>query len=1067
MLGPVEVRADDGRPVEITGARLRTLLILLALDPGRVVTNAQLIDGVWGAGPPAEATNALQALVSRLRRALPEPVVESTPAGYRLAVPPDDVDLHRFERLAAQGRAELADDPAAAARTLRGALDLWRGPALADAADAAFTQAPLARLQELRLAALGDRIEADLVRHHGDLVAELESLVAEHPLHERFAALLMRALAQSGRTGDALAVFARLREALADELGADPSRDLTALHLSILQGDPSRQERPHTNLRAALTSFVGRDTDLTRVSAMVGASRLVTLTGPGGSGKTRLATEVARALLDRVRDVWLVELAPVSDGADLPQAVLSALGLRAQTLVVTGPVLGVPAETAAPADRLAAALSNRSMLLVLDNCEHLIGAAAALANRLLGECPRLRILATSREPLGITGETLWPVDPLPLPPARASRDVAMTYPSMRLLADRAAAVRPGFAVDDRTALHMIDICRALDGMPLAIELAAARLRTLSPEQVATRLDDRFRLLTGGSRLALPRHQTLRAVVDWSWELLDDAERTLLRRLAVFSGGATLAAAEQVCAGDDLAAEDVLDVLSSLVDKSLVVLTEDGRYRLLETIKAYGVERLAEAGELDAVRWAHVDHFGRLAATAEPYLRRAEQLDWLARLDEEGDNVNAALRTAIAAGDARTATWFYANVGWYWFLRGHKVEGGEIAAEVLALSGDGSEAIGSGTGATEHDLALAYGFGALFAIDALRDQDAALRWFTSAVERADRAERRDHPLLRLMRPLAEVLNSFGRAHEVPPDDAMDDLAGDPDPWVRGTALVMRAHASLNAGRRHDRAEADFRVGLAAYRELNERWGMSFSLCSLADLLAWRGQLDEAMEMYRDAVGLFSQLVVNEDLVGYRLRLAVILSRLGREDESLAELAQARRDADRAGLPDSLAAVAHASGDFARRRGDLGLAQAELMRARLIMEQMGSVAPQFRAVLDVSCGFLASAEGDHDAATSLHAGALDWALQSNDAPVIAHVLVGVADAVLSGGDARRAAELLGASVAVRGLPDLSSTDAERVAAATRAALGEEFTEWYTRGRQATIETVRELAGFTPAV
>ncbi len=1059
LLGPVEVQAENGVPVEITGARLRTLLVLLALDPGRVVTTARLIDGVWGAEPPAEAGNALQALVSRLRRVLPEPVVESAPAGYQLAVPPHAVDLYRFERLAAQGHAELAGEPGRAARTLREAIALWRGPALADVADAAFAQAPLARLAELRLVALGDRIEADLVAHQSDLVAELESLVAEHPLHERFAGLLMRALARSGRTGAALAVYARLRAALADELGADPSADLAALHLSILQGDAPRQDRPHTNLRAALTSFVGRDKDLARVSEMVGEARLVTLTGPGGSGKTRLATEVARALLDRVRDVWLVELAPVTDAADLPQAVLAALGLRGHALVATGPALSNPGELTEPIDRLAAALSTRSLLLVLDNCEHLIGAAAALANRLLGECAGLRILATSREPLGITGETLWPVDPLPLPPAGASRDEAMTYPSMRLLADRAGAVRPDFTVDDRTALHMIHICRALDGMPLAIELAAARLRTLSPEQVATRLDDRFRLLTGGSRLALPRHQTLRAVVDWSWELLDDPERMLLRRLAVFSGGATLEAAEYVCAGGDLPGEDVLDLLSSLVDKSLVVLTGGGRYRLLETIKAYGVERLAAAGDLDRTRRAHVEFFGRLAETADPHLRRGEQLEWLARLDEENDNINAGLRVAIAAGDAASACWFVANVGWYWWVHGHKVEGGELAGDVLAMPGE----------ASVYDRALTYALGALLAIDGLRDQGRAVGWFAEAVALAERVERPEHPLLRLIGPLEKVLGTYGgTAFEIAEDamGAMDELAEDGDPWVRGTALVMRAHAVLNAGRRHDQAEADFRGGLAAFRELGERWGMSFSLCSLADLMAWRGEIDGAIDMYREAIALFSQLATNEDLVAYRLRLASMLSRLGRHEDARAELVRARRDADRTGLPESLAGVAHASGDFARRRGELALAGTELARAHEVAAHT-TVAPQFRAVVATSRGFLAAARGDQEAAAGLHAEALDWALRSQDAPVIAHVLVGVADTALARGDAAHAAALLGAGVAVRGGPDLSNEDAVRVEQATRAELGDEqYAESYARGLETTIETVRELAGLTPA-
>ncbi|OLF12225.1 hypothetical protein BLA60_09550 [Actinophytocola xinjiangensis] len=1037
MLGPLEVLADDGTPVEVTGARLRALLIALALDPGRAVSTERLIDDVWARRPPAEAGNALQALVSRLRRALPEPVVESGPAGYRLAVEPAATDVHRFETLAAAGR-------------VREALDLWRGEALADVNGAPFARAPRARLDELRLAALGDRIEADLAAGAPDLVAELEALVAEHPLRERFAGLLMRALTLAGRSGDALAVYARTSEALAAELGTDPSPELSALHLEVLRGD-SEPRRRHTNLRAALTSFVGRDTDLDRVSAMVAESRLVTLTGPGGSGKTRLATEVARGQLSRLGDVWLVELAP-ADGTDLAQTVLTALGLRAHTLPGHGgSVVGEPV------DRLAAALSTRPLLLVLDNCEHVVEAAAALADRLLGECPHLHVLATSREPLGITGEALWPVDPLPLPPVGADAREAMTYPAMRLLADRAASARPALRVEDDTAATMVHICRALDGMPLAIELAAARLRTMSPEQVAARLDDRFRLLTGGSRMALPRHQTLRAVVDWSWDLLDDAERTLLRRLAVFSGGATLEAAERVCAGDGLAAERVLDVLTALVDKSLVAVVGD-RYRLLETIRAYGWERLAEAGERDLARRAHLAYFVWLAELAEPHLLRAEQLEWLDRLESDDDNLTSALRCAVALGDAESAARIFADVGWYWWLRGNKTDGAELAAEVLAMPlAEVSDEV----------LGKAYGLAALIALDGPHAHDRAGEWFAGAVEHAGRADHRGHPLLRLMTPLDELFRDDGWPDGSTWTSKIDALAGDENAWVRGTALVMRAHAVLNAGREHDVAEADFRRGLAAFESVGERWGMSFTLCSLADMLAWRGELAAAADSYRDAIRLLGQLVVNEDLVRYRLKLASLLVQLDRTEESAEALAEAQRDADEGGLPECLAAVAATRADLARRRGELDVALAQARRAAALVEH-ATVPPQARALVYTAQGYLATAAGAHDAAGGYHALAVDWALRSHDAPVVAEVLVGVADASLAGGNPRHAAALLGASDAVRGVPDRSLVDGRRVAAAVREALGEQvFAECAARGATATMESVRELAGLTPAV
>jgi predicted ATPase/DNA-binding SARP family transcriptional activator len=1043
MLGPLFVRAEDGSPVEVTGARLRTLLILLALDPGRVVTTSRLIDGVWGDEPPAEAANALQALVSRLRRT--GLTIESRPTGYRLVLDPDDVDTHRFERLAAEGRAASA--------TLREALALWRGPALADAATAPFAQAPIARLTELRLAATGDRIEAEL-GSGADLVPELESLVAEHPLHERFAGLLMRALARAGRNADALAVYARTKEALADELGADPSQELAALHLDLLRGNlETPPDRVRTNLRNGLTSFVGRDDDLARVTAMVGESRLVTLTGPGGSGKTRLAIETGRTLVDSQPDgVWFVELASVGDGADVAQAVLTAVGLRVQSLVGTNRTFGEPVFESS-VDRLAAALSHRALLLVLDNCEHLIAATAALVDRLLGVCPRLRVLATSREPLGITGETLWPVAPLALPPADADATTALTFPAVRLLADRARAVRPDFAVDAATAPAVVHVCRALDGMPLAIELAAARLRTMSLDQLATRLDDRFRLLTGGSRMALPRHQTLRAVVDWSWDLLDDDERILLRRLSVFAGGATLEAVEQVCAKPGL---DVLDLLTSLVDKSLVLFAGD-RYRLLETIKAYGSERLAEAGETEQTRDAFVDWFLRLGMTAEPHLRRADQLEWLAILEADHDNLHAAVRAAIASGVAATAYRLVANVGWYWWLHGHKTEGSELSSEVIAMPGEEVPA---------KDRALALCTAALCALDGGYDQAQAVTWFTEAVEIVRTVRYRDHPLLRSIMVMNEVSRALGELSESVLSYLPDVVVDDEDPWVLGVARVMRAHVRLNAGQSHEEAETDFRTGLAAFRSVGERWGMSFTLCSLANLVAWRGEFAEAVRYYEEANQLFAELVTNEDLVRYRISLAGLLVQLGHHDRAMAVMAEAERDAAHSGLPESFVALAHARGDFARLAGDLPEARRQLAIAldlskMVFRKRKRAVAPQFCALISESCGFAAAASGELAVAVAHHREALDLALESNDAPVIAHVLIGVADVTLRQDEPYHAAVLLGASEGIRGAKDLSMQDLARVTDEIRTALGDvAFTEAHAKGLATTLDTLRPL-------
>src|SRR6266498_2028083 len=445
ILGPLEVRVGFGEPVQVVGPRLRALLIRLAMEPDRVVLAGQLIDAVWDSDPPAAATGALQSLVSRLRRLLPD-VVESHAIGYRMAIDPEAVDSVQFERLALAGRDELRGDPQRARELLREALALWRGPALADVATARFAGAAVARLEELRLGAIEDRIEAELATGSGQrLVAELDELVTANPLRERLSGLLVRALARGGRQADALGAYERLRSRLADELGIDPSEELQAIHLRVLRGEagpppaaatgagtarhlpePPAAEEPRTNLRAQITSFVGRDDDIARITGVLGGSRLVTLTGPGGSGKTRLATEAAAIMLDRMPDgVWLAELGPVARQGRGPSPV-------------------------PPRERIEQAIGDKRLLLVMDNCEHLVAPAAALIDALLAHCPELRVLATSREPLGITGEVLHPVGPLAMPVQDGTASEALRFPAVRLFADRGAAARPGFTVDQAT-----------------------------------------------------------------------------------------------------------------------------------------------------------------------------------------------------------------------------------------------------------------------------------------------------------------------------------------------------------------------------------------------------------------------------------------------------------------------------------------------------------------------------------------------------------------------------------------------------------------------------------------
>jgi predicted ATPase/DNA-binding SARP family transcriptional activator len=549
ILGAVEVWDEAGSPISVGGPRVRALLALLLLNAGKVVPAEFLIDGLYGDEPPAGAANALQSQVSRLRRGLRGLAeVELLPAGYRLAVPLDQVDAQRFLRLVAAAAGEA---PAGKAARLDEALGLWRGPALADVPEAQG-QAQAVWLEEARVTALEDRAEAGLaLGGHRDLVAPLRELVGAHPLRERPRALLMRALYGSGRQSEALELFERTRQMLADELGTDPSAELAAVHLSILRAEreptapaagPVRAG-PDTRLPAQLTSFVGRDDELGRISSLLNDARLVTLLGPGGAGKTRLSIEVGRQVGGEAVFTDLATVAAGAGQAALARSAMTALGLREVGVLPSG-------EQMEPVERLQAAMGDRAMLLILDNCEHVVADAAPFAQRLLASCPGLRILATSREALGITGETLWPVRHLPVPSPRDPLARAVTAPAVRLFADRASAAQPGFAVTADNLEDVIRICEALDGQPLAIELAAARLRALTVMEVAERLGDRFRLLSRGDRTKSPRHRTLRAVVEWSWGLLSPEEQELARRLTVFTGGFTPEAVLEVCDGDE-------------------------------------------------------------------------------------------------------------------------------------------------------------------------------------------------------------------------------------------------------------------------------------------------------------------------------------------------------------------------------------------------------------------------------------------------------------------------------------------------------------------------------------
>jgi predicted ATPase/DNA-binding SARP family transcriptional activator/DNA-binding CsgD family transcriptional regulator len=789
-----------------------SLLKLLALAPGHRLHREQAMELLWPDLDPKAALNNLNYALHVGRRTLEPSALASSSAasrylrlqGEQLVLCHDSplwVDVGAFEGAAATAR-HAPLEPAA----FRAAIDLYAGELLPQDRYEPWVEERRAELRGLFLSLLSE--VAALYEERKEFEAAIEALgrvVTQEPTHERARVGLMRLHALSGRRREALGHYERLREALFKEFGREPEAAATRLQQEIWAGTFPHSDSPPAdfllqeeggptgevgpprmhNLPLARTTFVGRERETLEVKRLLAMTRLLTLTGAGGSGKTRLALKVARDLVGAYPEgVWLVDLAPLSEAELVPQAVAQALGVREQP--------GRPL-----VETLKDSLRSRKMLLVVDNCEHLVEVVVGLVDSLLDSCPGLRVLATSRETLNAAGEVNWVVPSLTVP---YSRQQAYTpqeleaYESVRLFVERAHQRNPSFELTLRNGQAVAQVCWRLEGIPLAIELAAGRMGVLSAEQLALRLEDFLKLLTGG-RTADPRHRTLRSTLAWSHELLSEPERKLFRRLSVFAGGGTLEAAEEVCSGEGIEQDDVLDILSKLVDKSLVVaeaspgVEGELRYRMLEPIRQYGQESLEESGEADATRDRHAASFLALAEKAGPELRGPRQVPWLKRLDTERDNVRGAMAWLLGQGESQTV----ARIGWalwlFWWMHGHFTEGRRWMEEALSK--------GSAMSASFRAKAL----------------------FVAGTMADGQADRRSaEPLIK------ESLMHFR--------ELGDKL---------GSALALSGAGLVAVGQgRHERGVALFHEAVDLFLEIGERWGASVTLSFLA--VGWFGRGD---------------------------------------------------------------------------------------------------------------------------------------------------------------------------------------------------------------------------------
>ncbi len=1038
LLGPMEITVG-GRPARLPGAAERALLAQLLLSPGRTIAATTLVDRLWAESSlPVDPMNALQVRVSKLRRSLaaigaPE-LVAREGVGYRAAVDPARVDAVDFVMRVRAARAggsvdegNVGPDDLAAYDE---ALELWRGEALSDFATEPWATAEAVRLAGLRLAALTERAQIALAlgRHH-EVVGDLEPLVTEDPTLESLAGLLMVALYRSGRQAEALEVYARTRAMLDEDLGLEPSATLRSLHERVLRQDvslggapdpspapaaaPSPTSTPRvrgpadrtraavpTNLPATARPLIGRDRELDTITEVVADSRLLTLIGPGGAGKTSLAVAAAVRVAGTFPDgAFEVRLSPVTTAQQVPLAFADALGV---------PLDGAAADPDVR-QRLVAFLGARRMLLLVDNCEHVVDAAAGLIAQILSRCPGVTVLATSREALAVPDEMQIAVGPLPAAPEGTPAAQVLDFPAAQLFVERARSVRPGSHYGDADLLAVGRIARALDGIPLALELAAARVAAMSPTEISERLEQRFALLTSGARTAEARQQTLRATVDWSYALLTEQEQLVFRRLAIFHDGCTLVAAEAVVSDESVSTGQVLDTVGRLVDRSMLV-AEPGattRYRMLETVRHYAEERLAEFGEVQTLGDRHTTYFRALVEETESALRGHGQREAFRRLREDRANVGSALaHLAGPTGDRDAALTMAGSLGLFWHL-GRHLEGREVLRRLMAGEGGSPQARAR----------------ALQAVSLVERPRACLvhpspRCAETARESLQIFEEvGDAPRAALSRVLLAVEGVTGRdaaRSEELLAEAEREFVREEDLWGQGVIGFVRMETALKRGD-PEVAVPTGRATASVFRQLDDPWGLSATLYHLGWGLRQFGRYDECARVLEEAIDVASGAALWNTVQWALADLGIAHLHVG--DREAARDAFDRAQAASADIGDGAGSILadYGYGLLAASDGDRSEARRRMAAARTGFQALGTPMPE--ALATVGLARCDEADGETTKARDGYDRVLTAGRAVGEPGLVATALEGLGRLAAAEGNRVTASELLAEAAELR--------------------------------------------------